>query len=159
MRINQSHETVYENVNVCFPLNSVILILTQKWADKWHVVQPEWRDEHYRNDLRTPVMRCIEFQPGTLRAPYTASWDRPAWRQEYRRQGLPETEATRARGFNRIHWTLKDRNLYQFSNNMTSTQYQKPVTSVYGPLLREQVYGLNSQHNRHGFMPAQDYYF
>ena len=131
----------------------------QKWADKWHVEHPGWKEEHYRIDPRTPVMRWKEFQPGTLRPAYTASWDRPAWRQEYNRQGAPETEATRARGINRIHFATNDKNLYQFSNNMTSTQYKKPVTGVYGPLLRERVYGVNTQHNRHGFMPAQDYYF
>ena len=88
-----------------------------------------------------------------------ASWNKPDWRQEYLRQGLPQTETVRARGINRTHWATKEKNLYQFSNNMTSTQYKKPVNGIYGPLLRERVYGVNSQHNRHGFMPAEDYYF
>ena len=74
-------------------------------------------------------------------------------------QGLPVTEATRARGLNRIHVALNDDKLYQFSNNMTSTQYKKPVTSIYGSLLREQVYGVNTQRNKHGFMGFHDYYF
>ena len=74
-------------------------------------------------------------------------------------QGLPESETVRARGLNQTHWALQDKNLYQFSNAMTSTQYKKPVTSVYGPMIREEVYGLNTQHSRHGFMPFNDYYF
>ena len=49
--------------------------------------------------------------------------------------------------------------VYQFSNAMTSTQYKKPVPGVCGPLKREQVYGVDTQHNRHGFMPFMDYYF
>ena len=85
--------------------------------------------------------------------------DKPAWRQEFRHQGVPETEATRAFALNRTHSYVAKKNLYPFSNAMTSTQYKKPVTSVYGPLLREEVYGLRTQLNRHGFMPSKDFYF
>lgn len=131
----------------------------QKWWSKWHWDQPEWKEEHYRHDSRTPVMRKISFQPGTERPPYRESCGYPAWRQEYRCQGVPETEVTRARAINRTHWAKEEKRLYQFSNAMTSTQYKKPVTSAYGPLLREEVYGLKTQRNRHGFMPFQDYYF
>jgi len=131
----------------------------QKWWTKWHAEHPEWREEHYRADPRTPVMRWKEFQSGTMRPAYTASWEKPAWRQEYLRQGLPESETVRARGLNRTHWATNDKNVYQFSNAMTSTQYKKPVTSIYGPMLREEVYGVRTQRNRHGYMPSQDYYF
>lgn len=130
----------------------------QKWWGKWHCEHPEWREEHYRLDPRTPVMRQVEFQPGTTRPPYREKWDHPPWRQEYRREGVPETEATRARAMNRTHWAQAEKRLYQFSNAMTSTQYKKPATSVYGPMLRERVYGLNTQRNRHGFMPFEDFY-
>eukprot|EP00918_Siedleckia_nematoides_P073017 GHVU01159419.1.p1 GENE.GHVU01159419.1~~GHVU01159419.1.p1 ORF type:complete len:194 (+),score=10.99 GHVU01159419.1:40-621(+) len=129
----------------------------QKWWDKWHWQHPEWKEEHYRSDPMSPVMRKQAFQSGTMRPAYTASWNKP--RPDYHRQGLPETEATRARGLNRTHWAIKNKNVYQFSNAMTSTQYKKPVTSVYGPLLREKVYGVNSQHSKHGFMGFNDYYF
>ncbi len=105
------------------------------------------------------MLRWSDVQPGTNRPPYRASTDKPHWRREYRKQGEPEAEATRALGINRIHQARGDKNLYQFSNNMVSTQYQKPVPSIYGPLRRENVYGVNTQRNRHGFMPAQDYYF
>ena len=104
-------------------------------------------------------MRQVEFQPGTCRPAYKAAWEHPDWRQQYLRQGQPEAEAVRARAFNRTSWATKENNLYQFSNAMTSTQYKKPITSVWGPLLRQSVYGLNTQHNRHGFMPFDDYYF
>jgi len=129
------------------------------WWSKWHHQHPEWHTEHYRTNSMTPVMRKIEFEAGTLKPAYTASWDHPDWRQQYLRQGVPESEAVRARAFNRTHWATKDKNLYQFSNAMTSTQYKKPVTSVWGPMLRESVYGLNTQHSRHGFMGFDDYYF
>ncbi|KAK2147638.1 hypothetical protein LSH36_543g00008 [Paralvinella palmiformis] len=131
----------------------------QRWWDKWHIEHPDWKDEHYRTDPRTPVMRWRDFQPGTNRPAHIASWNKPPWRQEYRKQGLPVTEATRARGLNRIHVAVNDHKLYQFSNNMTSTQYKKPVTSIYGPLMRENVFGVNTQRNKHGFMGFQDYYF
>ena len=62
------------------------LIFVQKWWTKWHAEHPEWREEHYRADPRTPVMRWKEFQSGTMRPAYTASWEKPAWRQEYLRQ-------------------------------------------------------------------------
>lgn len=73
--------------------------------------------------------------------------------------GTPESETARARGLNRAYWTTKDKNLYQFSNAMTSTQYRKPVPNLYGPMLRERVYGVNTQHNQHGFMNFTDMYF
>ena len=131
----------------------------QRFEDKWHVVQPDWREEHYRMDSRLPVMRFSEFTNNTLRPAFVASKDHPQWRQQYWRLGDTESEETRARGIHRVHWAQKNHNLYQFSNNMTGTQMKKPVTACYGPMLREKVYGVNTQHNRHGFMPATDYYF
>jgi len=58
------------------------------WWDKWHREYPEWREEHYRTDPRTPVMRWLEFQPGTTRPAYSASWNKPAWRQEVPQTGV-----------------------------------------------------------------------
>ena len=121
--------------------------------------QPDWKEEHFRLDPIGPVMRKQGFQQGVTKPPYTASWDHPAWRQEYMRQGEPVTETKRAWAMNKTYWATKDKKLYPFSNAMTSTQYKKPVTSVYGPMLREKPYGLNYQHNKHGFMPCHDYYF
>lgn len=103
-------------------------------------------------------MRKADHQSG-LKYPYRASPEKPLWRQEYLRNGVPETEAVRARAIYRTHFDTQDKNLYQWSNAMTSTQYKKPVPSVYGPVLRESVYGVKTAQNRHGFMPAMDYYF
>jgi hypothetical protein len=134
------------------------LYFCQKWWSKWHFDHPEWRDEHYRIDSRFPVMRRTEFQTGVTRPAYYPSYEKPACRQDYMRQGSTVSEATRALALNRVHWKGKDPYTYQFTNQMTSTQYKRPVTSVYGPMLRDEVYGLRTQHNRHGFMPALDFY-
>lgn len=103
-------------------------------------------------------MRKIDHQSG-IKYPYRENPEKPPWRQEYHRQGMPETEAVRARAIYRTHFDTRDKKIYQWSNAMTSTQYKKPITSVYGPLLREKVYGVKTAYNRHGFMPALDYYF
>ena len=134
-------------------------ISVQRWWDKWHREDPHWREDYYRIDPCTPVMRKIEHQHGTLKPSYLPSMEKPAWRQNYLRSGLPEAETTRMRGYNRTYWAEQAKDLYQFSNAMTSTQYRKPVPDVYGPMLRERVYGLNSQRNTHGFMTYSDYYF
>lgn len=71
-------------------------------------------------------------------------------------QGKPPGETQRARGMNRLS-IPRDEKLYPFSNYMTST-YRRPVYSVFGPMQREQTYGVTHQHNRHGNMPFEDYY-
>lgn len=73
----------------------------------------------------------------------------------YMRSGLPPTETKRARAIQRLGY--RDEKLYPFSNMMTSN-YRRPVYSIMGPMLREPVYGLTHQHNRHGNMPFEDYY-
>lgn len=78
---------------------------------------------------------------------------------KWNRQGQPPTEAKRAFGMKRMGETYGAKNLYEFSNAMTSTQYKKPIPNIYGPLLRDEVYGVRHQHNYHGFMPFDDYYF
>ncbi|KAK2191980.1 hypothetical protein NP493_41g02070 [Ridgeia piscesae] len=104
-------------------------------------------------------MRKISFQSGTLRPTFVPSPEKPPWRQEYHRIETPVSQAVRARAFTRFNMIVQERNLYPFSNQMTSTQYKKPVTALYGPMLRDRVNGVNTQSNRHGFMPAQDFYF
>ena len=79
--------------------------------------------------------------------------------QDYLRQGLPGTETTRARGLHKIYTATGNELLYPHSNAMTSTQYQKPVPTIYGPMKRPNVYGVDTQHNRHGFMSFDDHYF
>ena len=74
-------------------------------------------------------------------------------------QGVPATETVRARGLEKVHNAYNDEKVYQWSNAMTSTQYKKPVPGIYGPLKRQQVYGVDTQRNKHGFMPFTDYYF
>jgi len=133
----------------------------QRWWEKWAPTSPpEWKEEYNRSvDPRTPVLRKEHFQTGVTLPPYREKMEKPAWRQEFRRQGVPETEATRAFALNRTHSYTANKNLYPFSIAITLTQYKKPVTAVYGPLLREEVYGVKTQLNRHGFMPCKDYYF
>lgn len=128
----------------------------QKWWSKWHYEHPEWREEHYRIDSRFPVMRRTEFNIGVTRPPYRLSTEKP--HPEFLHQGTTISETKRALALNRTHWNGKDPYTYQFTNAMTSTQYKRPVTSVYGPMLREPVYGVRTMYNRHGFMPAQDFY-
>lgn len=102
-------------------------------------------------------MAKTDFNTGLSRPAYDLH-EKPFYLQEYLRQGSTLSETTRARALYREHWASKSPYTYQFSNAMTSTQYDRPVTSVYGPLYRQQVYGVQTQHNRHGFMPAFDFY-
>jgi len=120
---------------------------------------PEWREEHYRLDPKFPVMRRKEFWPGVERPAYHPWSDKSPVRPEFLRQGSTLSEATRAGALYRTHFNANDPlTTYQFTNAMTSTQNKRPVTSVYGPMLREPVYGLRASTNRHGFMPAHDFY-
>ena len=139
-------------ISFCF-----VFLYSQRWWSKWHHEYPEWRDEHYRFDSQFPVMRRTTFNAGVTKPAYKASLDKPEWRQDYHRQGSTVSETVRALSLNRAHWTRRNPDTYQFTNAMTSTQYQRPVTTVYGPLLRGEVYGVPTQHNRHGFMPAHDF--
>jgi len=119
---------------------------------------PEWREEHYRLDGQFPVMRRKEFYAGVERPAHRPWSDKSPVRPEFLPRGGTVSEAKRAVALNRTHFDRKDPLTYQFSNAMTSTQYRRPVTSVYGPMLRQPVHGLRSMTNRHGFMPAYDYY-
>lgn len=132
----------------------------RSWT-KWQPDHPEYKahDEHFRLDPRAPMMRKREFETGVMKPAHQMATTKPDWRAEYHVQGVPITEATRARGINRLQKDLQDRNLYAFSNAMLSTQYKKPVPGIYSHLLREPVYGLKTSNNRHGFMPKTDYYF
>jgi len=103
-------------------------------------------------------MRRKEFCPGVERPAFHPWSDKSPVRPEYLRQGSTVSEAKRAVALYRTHFNGKDPLTYQFSNEMTSSQYKRPTTSVYGPMLREPVYGLRTMNNRHGFMPAHDYY-
>ena len=130
----------------------------QRWWDKWHWELPEWREEHYRIDSRFPVMRRKEFCPGVERPAYRPWSDKSPLRPEFLRRGSTVSEAKRALALNRTHFNPTDPLTYQFSNAMTTTQYRRPATSVYGPMLREPGYGLRTMTNRHGFISAQDFY-
>ena len=136
-------------------------LFLQKWWSKWHAdYNADRKEEHYRApDPRAPMMKKIGHEFGTLLPARLAPRDKPLWRAEYLRQGIPESEMARARGLRHAQSITFDKNVYQFSNAMTSTQYRKPVANLYGPMLRERVYGVNTQHNRHGFMNFQDMYY
>jgi len=84
--------------------------------------------------------------------------DKSPTRPEFLRRGDTVSEAKRAVALNRTHFIGKDPLTYQFTNVMTSMQHKRPITSVYGPMLREPVHGLRAMNNRHGFMPAYDFY-
>ncbi|XP_064612995.1 uncharacterized protein LOC135476795 [Liolophura sinensis] len=131
----------------------------QHWTDKWYdsglpVIR---RSELPRYvDRREPCSQDWQYNPGTSAEP---KWSRENkdWpvSSRFYTSGTPPAETMRARGLNRI--SQVEPNLYARSNYMTST-YRKPVYSIFGPLQREKVYGLTHQHNRHGFMPFEDYY-
>lgn len=108
-------------------------------------------------DRREPCSQDWQYNPGTSAEP---KWSRENkdWpvSSRFYTSGTPPAETMRARGVNRI--SQVEPNLYARSNYMTST-YRKPVYSIFGPLQREKVYGLTHQHNRHGFMPFEDYYW
>ena len=120
------------------------------------------REELPRIHKQEPANEKWEYESGAASVP------KPKWTREgkdfwtsrpdlYYRRGDPVGETTRARAFYRLHQTENNPNLYPFTNYMTST-YRKPVWSKYGPMLKKEVYGVNGQHNRHGFMGFDDYY-
>ena len=119
---------------------------------------PEWREEHYRLDRQFPVMRRKEFYPGVERPAYHPWADKTPLRPEFLPRGDTVSETKRALALNRTHFNGRDDLTYQCTNAMTSMQYRRPVTGVYGPMMREPVHGLRAMTNRHGFMPANDYY-
>ena len=130
----------------------------QRWWRNWTMECPEWRDEHYRADRRAPVMRKLDFETGRNRPDEQVAWQPPPWRDTYMRMGSTQSETVRGRGMRELTRVRAERERYATCSGMTGTQYEKPVTSIYGPLLRQPVYGLNSERNRHGFLPATDYH-
>ncbi|KAK3084337.1 hypothetical protein FSP39_011784 [Pinctada imbricata] len=132
----------------------------QHWTDKWYDSgYPLLRREELPklSDRHEPCSQPWQYNIGTSAVP---KWTKEGkdWpiSKSYHIQGKPSTETTRARGINRL--TIpRDENLYPFSNFMTS-QYRRPVYSVYGHLQRDKVYGVTHQHNRHGYMSFEDYY-
>lgn len=105
-------------------------------------------------------MRKNEFSLRVTKEPYKPPDDflKSYKPDNFLMRGNPISETLRARALNRVHWNNRGIEAYQFANAMTSTQYQRPVTSVYGPMQRERVYGLNMQQNRHGFRHSLDIY-
>lgn len=132
----------------------------QHWTDKWYDWAPPIRREEELPkvaDRQEPCSRPWQYRPGTSAIPKWSKENKD-WPVDYKtfmRTGRPHSETTRARGIQRLGY--RDENLYPYSNMMTSN-YRRPVYSVYGPMLRSQVYGLAHQHNRHGNMPFEDYY-
>lgn len=132
----------------------------QNWTDKWYDWAPPIRREEELPkiaDRHEPCSRPWQYRPGTSAIP---KWtkegkDWPVDYDKFMRSGRPHSETTRARGIQRLGY--RDDKLYPFSNMMTSN-YRRPVYSVYGPMLRRPVYGLEHQHTRHGNMPFEDYY-
>ncbi|OWF48249.1 uncharacterized protein LOC110453315 [Mizuhopecten yessoensis] len=132
----------------------------QHWTDKWYdngYPTLQRRELPKRSDRHEPCSQPWQYNIGTSAV---SRWtkDGKDWpvSPQYLTQGRPPTEATRARGINRLSLP-REENLYPFSNYMTS-QYRKPVYSVFGHLQRDKVYGVTHQHNRHGNMPFEDYY-
>ncbi|ESO97768.1 hypothetical protein LOTGIDRAFT_228336 [Lottia gigantea] len=135
----------------------------QNWTDKWSdyskIGYHKRRLEELpkRLDAREPCSRRMMYNIGTSATP---TWSRegkdwPVDDNKYMRNGRPATEVKRANAIYRL--SDRDEKLYPFSNYMTST-YRRPVYSVFGPLQKREVYGITHQHNRHGFMPFEDYY-
>lgn len=132
----------------------------QSWYDKWYDSGvPKLRREELPKlvDRHEPCNQPWQYNVGTSAIP---RWTKEGkdWpiSKAYLNQGRPPTETTRARGINRLS-IPKEENLYPFSNYMTS-QYRKPVYSIFGHLQRDKVYGVTHQHNRHGNMPFEDHY-
>ncbi|KAJ8312258.1 hypothetical protein KUTeg_009631 [Tegillarca granosa] len=132
----------------------------QHWTDKWYDSgYPTLRREELPKltDRQEPCNQPWQYNVGTSAVPKWTK-DQKDWpiHPKYLVQGKPATETTRARGINRL--TIpREENLYPFSNFMTS-QYRRPVYSIYGHLQKDPVYGVTHQHNRHGNMPFEDYY-
>ncbi|XP_050410100.1 uncharacterized protein LOC126824769 [Patella vulgata] len=136
----------------------------QNWTDKWSdyskIGYHRPRIEELPKgvvDTRDSRCRPMMFRPGLSSTP---KWTRegkdwPIDEKKYMKNGSPATEIKRAQAIYRL--SDRDEKLYPFSNYMTST-YRRPVYSVFGPLQKDKVYGLTHQHNRHGFMPFEDYY-
>lgn len=127
--------------------------------DKWHDYRdPVRRQEELPKlaDRREPCSRPGQYRPGTSAVDKWTK-DRKDWpvSQQYLTSGRPVSETMRARSSYRV--SPKEHNFYPCSNYMTST-YRKPVYSVNGPIQKAHVFGLTRQHNRHGYMPFEDYY-
>ncbi|XP_041348135.1 uncharacterized protein LOC121367817 [Gigantopelta aegis] len=132
----------------------------QHWTDKWYDSgDPIRREEELpkRVHLQEPCQRRWQYNPGTSAV---SKWTRvgkdwPVDHSKYWTSGQPPAEVQRARGLYRL--STRDEKLYPFSNYMTS-QYRRPVYSIFGPIQKKETYGLTHQHNRHGFMPFEDFY-
>lgn len=130
--------------------------------DKWYDFgYPVNRREELRKhaDRREPCSQHWMYNPGTSAidkwSPANKDW--PYSTDKFMWRGNPVNEAVRARAINRTS-IPKEPNFPPFTSHMTTT-YRKPVYSVFGPLQRDKVYGITQQHNRHGHMPFEDYYW